>query len=140
MVASHEEPTPRPTHLLLLSASPLCCFVLRLLLQPSWTVAVFLRPLPALQCLWRHTGTPPLALLLDLSSPWDGYTVAYQIRTTAPSLLRALPILGLSDRASLLDRLRAHVVGIDAILLKPFAPHALLDLLTTWETNPPRKH
>lgn len=117
--------------LMVLDDSPTTCSILRRLLErEEWVVETYLRPLPAMQALWQ-AETPPSALILDIGLPnLDGYQVAQLVRTKAPAHLRALPIIGLSIRDGVMDRVKARLAGMNDYVTKPFDPEELLALLT----------
>lgn len=122
-----------PTSVMVIDDSPTACFVIGCVFARAWIpVETYVRPLPALKELWDPTRLPPVALILDVELPQlDGYQIAQLIRAKAPPNVRRLPIVGLSARDGALDRVKAHLVGMNAYLTKPFDPAELVDLVET---------
>ncbi len=121
----------KPARLVVIDDSPTACSVLRRILEREWwTVETYQRPLPALQALWKGADAPT-ALILEIGLPqMDGYQIAQMIREKAPTAaLRTLPIIGLSVRDGMLNRVKGYLVGMNAYLIKPFDPAELLGLL-----------
>jgi twitching motility two-component system response regulator PilG len=117
--------------------SPTVCAIVRLLLRDRWTVETYLRPFPALQDLWRQAETPPAAVILDVELPQlDGFAIACLLRQEAPAPLCSVPIIGISVRDGVLDRVKGRVAGMNAYLTKPFDPADLLHLLSTLSVGP----
>ena len=114
-----------------------CALLRRLLEREWWVVETYLRPLPAMKALWQ-AETPPSALLLDIGLPnLDGYQVAQLIRSKAPELLRSLPIIGLSARDGVMDRVKARLAGMNGYVTKPFDPDQLIALLELYRQQRP---
>ena len=68
----------------------------------------------------RVLDDPPDVVLLDWVIPGlSGIEILRQIRLNART--RSLPVLMLTARTDREDRLRAHELGIDAFIAKPFA-------------------
>lgn len=70
----------------------------------------------------------PSAILMDINMPEiDGYELCKILRQT--DALKEIPIIMLTGRDGLIDRMRAHMVGATEYLTKPIEPQALLDVL-----------
>lgn len=120
--------------------SPTVCAIVRRVLEREWwAVETYLRPLEALHALWQRADNPPAAVILDVQLPQvDGYEITHLIRTRAPESLRSVPILGLSARDGIVDRVKGRVVGMDAYLAKPFDPSELLQQVAIFPVQPLR--
>lgn len=69
-----------------------------------------------------RSSDPPDLMLLDMVLPdEDGLVLARQIRTRS-----SIPIMVLSAREKLSDRLAALELGVDDYMVKPFAPEELV--------------
>lgn len=124
--------------ILVVDDSPTACSIVRRVLEREWwVVETYLQPLLALQMLWQRADDPPAALILDIQLPHlDGYQITQMVRNSAPKPLRLVPIIGLSARDRLLDRVKGRVAGMDAYLTKPFDPADLLQQLSTLPVGP----
>ena len=124
---------------LVIDPSLTLCRVLELeLIQAGWQTRTFQRPLEALQYLHQQVATPPVALILDIDLPqMDGLAVTHLVRTDASEALRVLPILALTSRDRVLDRVQAKLVGINASLIKPFRVQDLIERLQHLLSIPP---
>jgi twitching motility two-component system response regulator PilG len=70
----------------------------------------------------------PSAILMDINMPEiDGYELCKILRQT--DALKETPIIMLTGRDGLIDRMRAHMVGATEYLTKPIEPQALLHAL-----------
>lgn len=75
----------------------------------------------------RRVPAPDL-VLLDIDLPrLDGYEVAAILRTNAA--FADVPILMLSGRDGLMDRVRSKMVGAGAFIAKPFRPAELVAIV-----------
>lgn len=91
----------------------------------GYQVLELMEPARALTALARHK---PALILMDISMPeLDGYELCRLLRQS--SLLRAVPIVMLTGRDGLIDRLRAKMVGATDYITKPFVPQQLLALV-----------
>ena len=73
----------------------------------------------------------PNLILLDVKMPrMDGYKLCKMIKSHART--RAIPVVMLSGRDGVFDKLRGKMVGCDAYITKPFEPE---DLLTCVRRN-----
>ncbi len=67
----------------------------------------------------------PDLILMDINMPdIDGYKLAYMLRQSA--LLKDIPILMLTGRDGVLDRVKAKMVGAAGYISKPFNPQELV--------------
>jgi twitching motility two-component system response regulator PilG len=79
-------------------------------------------PSKALTELVRHR---PVLILMDVNMPEiDGYELSRMLRQSKQ--LKDIPIVMLTGRDGLMDRLRAQVLGITEYITKPFEPGRLL--------------
>lgn len=88
----------------------------------GYRVLGLLEPARALTELVRHK---PALVLMDISMPdIDGYELCNLLRQS--TLLRNIPIVMLTGRDGLFDRVRARMVGAKDYITKPFEPQHLL--------------
>jgi twitching motility two-component system response regulator PilG len=91
----------------------------------GYEVMSLLKPAQAMTKLIR---THPMLILMDISMPdINGYELCQLLRKS-PSL-KNIPILMLSSRDGLFDRLKAKMVGADDYMTKPFTPTDLVNLV-----------
>jgi twitching motility two-component system response regulator PilG len=91
----------------------------------GYEVINLLKPAQAMTKLIR---THPTLILLDISMPdINGYELCQLLRKS-PSL-KQVPILMLSSRDGLFDRLKAKMVGANDYMTKPFTPTDLVNLV-----------
>lgn len=70
----------------------------------------------------------PIVILMDIEMPKiDGYELCRQARQV--EVLRQIPIVMLTGREGIIDRVRAKMAGCTAYLTKPFNPQELLTLV-----------
>jgi twitching motility two-component system response regulator PilG len=82
---------------------------------------------------WLHEpgSRSPQLVLLDLTLPkMDGFTLARYFRSRP--LLHGTPIIILSRREGVLDRLKARLVGAQAYITKPFTTQELLAVVRAY--------
>ena len=80
--------------------------------EPAKAMSTFVRQKPDL-------------ILMDINMPdIDGYKLAYMLRQSA--LLKDIPILMLTGRDGVLDRVKAKMVGAVGYISKPFNPQELV--------------
>lgn len=98
----------------------------RLTLEASgYRVLELTEPARALTTLARNK---PALVLMDISMPdINGYELCQLLRQS--TLLREIPIVMLTGRDGLIDRLRARMVGATDYITKPFAPQQLLNIV-----------
>ncbi len=82
-------------------------------------------PTRALTALARYK---PALILMDISMPEiDGYELCQLLRQS--TLLKEIPIVMLTGRDGLIDRLRARMVGANDYITKPFTPQQLFNVV-----------
>ncbi len=82
-------------------------------------------PTRALTALARYK---PALILMDISMPEiDGYELCQLLRQS--TLLKEIPIVMLTGREGLIDRLRARMVGANDYITKPFTPQQLFTVV-----------
>lgn len=70
----------------------------------------------------------PNLVLMDISMPEiDGYELCRMLRLS--SALKEVPIVMLTGRDGLVDRIRARMVGATNYVTKPFQPQQLLNVV-----------
>ncbi|MDS3860429.1 response regulator [Thermosynechococcaceae cyanobacterium BACA0444] len=97
----------------------------RLILETSgYQVMGLTEPARAITALARQK---PNLVLMDITMPEvDGYELCRMLRQS--DLLKDVPIVMLTGRDGLIDRIRARMVGATDYLTKPFTPQELLTL------------
>lgn len=98
----------------------------KLVLEASgYQVLELMEPVRALTTLVRNK---PVLILMDISMPEiDGYELYKMLRQS--SGLREIPIVMLTGRDGLIDRIRARMVGATDYMPKPFNPNELLAIV-----------
>jgi twitching motility two-component system response regulator PilG len=82
-------------------------------------------PTQAIMSLLNHQ---PMVILMDIEMPGiDGYELCRLARQV--EVLRRVPIVMLTGREGIVDRVRARMAGCTAYLTKPFNPQELLKLV-----------
>jgi twitching motility two-component system response regulator PilG len=82
-------------------------------------------PTQAIVSLLNHQ---PVVILMDIEMPGiDGYELCRLTRQV--EVLRRVPIVMLTGREGIVDRVRARIAGCTAYLTKPFNPQELLKLV-----------
>lgn len=82
-------------------------------------------PTQAIMPLLNHQ---PIVILMDIEMPGiDGYELCRMARQV--EVLRRIPIVMLTGREGIIDRVRARIAGCTAYLTKPFNPQELLVLV-----------
>ena len=73
----------------------------------------------------------PDLVLCDIAMPGkDGFELLREIRSLDRSEGGEVPVVTITGLTRALDRMRAPAAGFDAILLKPFTPDALLQVVS----------
>ncbi|MDX2271406.1 MAG: response regulator [Cyanobacteriota bacterium] len=91
----------------------------------GYEVLSITEPAQALTALVRNR---PAVILMDVNMPEiDGYELSRMLRQSKQ--LREIPIVMLTGRDGLLDRLRAQLLGVTEYLTKPFDPATLLEAI-----------
>ncbi|WP_310418606.1 response regulator [Chamaesiphon sp. OTE_8_metabat_110] len=94
----------------------------------GYEVISLLKPAQAMTKLIR---THPMLILMDISMPdINGYELCQLLRKS-PSF-KHVPILMLSSRDGLFDKLKAKMVGADDYMTKPFTPTDLVNLVNKY--------
>ncbi len=94
----------------------------------GYEVLSLLKPAQAMTKLIR---AHPILILMDISMPdINGYELCQLLRKS-PSL-KTVPILMLSSRDGLFDRLKARMVGANDYMTKPFTPSELVNLVNKY--------
>lgn len=98
----------------------------KLILEASgYRVLELMEPARALTTLARQK---PVLILMDISMPEiDGYELCRLLRRS--NALQEIPIVMLTGRDGLIDRLRARMVGANDYMTKPFNPQELIDIV-----------
>lgn len=98
----------------------------KLILESSgYRVIELIEPARALTMLVRDK---PNVVLMDISMPEiDGYELCRMLRLS--SALKEVPIVMLTGRDGLVDRIRARMVGATNYVTKPFQPQQLLSVV-----------
>jgi len=90
--------------------------------RAGYGVLSILEPGQALTALVRQR---PVLILMDVMMPdIDGYELCRMLRQSKQ--LKDIPVVMMTGRDGLLDRLRAQMLGVSEFLPKPFAPQQLL--------------
>ena len=84
----------------------------------------------ALRWLTSEEARLPALIILDLTMPkMDGYTVLHYLRKHPATA--STPVIILSGRTSVVDRLKGRLAGACVYLTKPFHKQAILELVRT---------
>ncbi|AFZ43326.1 response regulator receiver protein [Halothece sp. PCC 7418] len=77
----------------------------------------------------------PVLILMDITMPdMNGYDLSRMLRKSAS--LAEVPIVMLTGRDGVVDRLRARMVGANDYITKPFNPHQLIQLVQALTRQP----
>jgi twitching motility two-component system response regulator PilG len=80
------------------------------------------------QALTTLVRSKPALVLMDINMPGiDGYELCRMFQQS--TLLRDIPIIMLTGRDGIIDRIRARMVGAVNYISKPFHPHELVSLV-----------
>ena len=83
------------------------------------------------QAMTKLMHTHPTLILMDISMPdINGYELCQLLRKSP--ILKSVPILMLSSRDGMLDRLKAKMMGANDYLTKPFTPTDLVNLVNKY--------
>jgi CheY-like chemotaxis protein len=73
----------------------------------------------------------PDLVLSDIAMPGkDGFELLREIRSLDPSLGGKVPVIAITGLSRPLDQIRAPAAGFDALLLKPFTPDVLMQVIS----------
>lgn len=109
-------------------------FVKLTLESSCYQVLSILDPTQAISTLAQ---SPPQLILMDIEMPhMDGYELCRRVRQI--EAFKDIPIVMLTGREGIIDRVRARMSGCSAYLTKPFNPQELLTLIQkmTADTEP----
>lgn len=99
--------------------------VTRILETVGYQVISITEPASALSILVRHK---PALILLDINMPEiDGYELCQMLNRSR--ILKEIPVVMLTGREGLVDRLRAKFIGVSEYLTKPFNPNELIEIV-----------
>ena len=94
----------------------------------GYKVVNILEPATALS---NFVTEKPHLILMDINMPdIDGYKLSYMFRQS--TLLQDIPIVMLTGRDGIVDRVRAKMVGAVHYISKPFVPQELLNIVTSY--------
>ncbi|MEB3212645.1 MAG: response regulator [Leptolyngbyaceae bacterium] len=121
----------RPT-IMCIDDSPTVQRKVRLILESSgYRVIGLTDPLTAISSLVREK---PSLVFLDISMPnLDGYDLCRMLRRSPA--LQSIPIVMLTGRDGLIDRVRAKMVGASGYITKPFDAQSLSDVIQKFVTR-----
>jgi twitching motility two-component system response regulator PilG len=115
---------------MILDDSPTICHILETTLRrQGYQVMSFQQPVLALRALFQTKEVPfPDLLFVDLILPrLNGFQVIQFLRDHPQS--RHLPIIAISRRDGLMDRLKARIVGANEYVTKPFKIQDIVELV-----------
>ncbi len=115
---------------MIIDDSPTICRILEVALRrQGHQVMSFQQPVLALYALFQTKEVPfPDLLLVDLILPrLNGFQVIQFLRNHAQS--RHIPIIVISRRDGLIDRLKARIVGANEYVTKPFTIQDIVALV-----------
>lgn len=120
---------PRPPLVLAIDDSPAVRTIVEYILaRAGLRVVTFPDGLEAIRALAEQRLAVPDLVLLDIGLPrLDGYEVAAVLRTN--EAFARVPILMLSGRDGIVDRVRSRMVGAATFVAKPFRPQQLVALV-----------
>jgi twitching motility two-component system response regulator PilG len=88
-----------------------------------------------LEALAALAEEPPVLIVLDVMLPrMDGYQVCSLIKRR--SGYEHIPVLMLTGKDGIFDKVRGKMVGCSAYITKPFEPHELLDAVRRYAPAP----
>jgi len=123
LIAPSQEPEQRHTVACIDDSKTVQKQVRGVLQMSGYDVLGITEPAQALTALVRQK---PAAILMDVNMPdIDGYELCSMLRQSRQ--LRDIPIIMLTGRDGLLDRLRAKTLGVECYLTKPFNPERLVE-------------
>lgn len=125
---------PKQTLVVVIDDSPTICKILETCLRRAGHQAVsYPDPVQALQALFRGEIARPDVLFVDLVLPhMDGYEVIKLLRARAE--FKAVPIIAISGRDSVVDRLKARLAGANDYVTKPFKTERILALVQKYSS------
>ena len=125
---------PKQTLVVVIDDSPTICKILETCLRREGHQAVsYLNPVQALQALFGGEIARPDVLFVDLVLPhMDGYEVIKLVR--ARPEFKATPIIAITGRDSVLDRLKARLAGANDYVTKPFKTERIVALVQKYSS------
>ncbi len=126
---------PKQTVVVVIDDSPTICKILETSLsREGYQVVSYLNPVQALQVLFQGEVARPDVLFVDLVLPqMNGYEVMRRLRAKAE--FKAVPIIAITGREGMLDRLKARLAGANDYVIKPFKTQHIVDLVQKY-TSP----
>ncbi|AFY37103.1 response regulator receiver protein [[Leptolyngbya] sp. PCC 7376] len=86
------------------------------------------------QALSTFVNKRPELILMDINMPdINGYELCRMFNQS--NIMKDIPVIMLTGRDGLLDRMRARVVGSTAYIAKPFKPQDLVELVQSYTQN-----
>lgn len=118
-----------PSIVVIDDSATVCAILETCLHRAGYQVTSFADPLPALRALFvTREIAPPDLFLVDLGlRHMDGYTVIRRLRNSQEHV--RTPIVVLSGRDGVLDRVKARLAGASEYLTKPFTVQQVTDKL-----------
>lgn len=131
------KPTPHPLRVVLIDDSPTIRKIVEVALhRAGYEVDTYADPVEALQTLAQEQRPPPALLLIDLGLPgMDGLEVIGVCR--AHPRLASLPIVVVTARGGVLQRLKARWAGAQGYITKPFKEVELLAVVRQYQSTSP---
>jgi twitching motility two-component system response regulator PilG len=125
---------PKQTLVVVIDDSPTICKILETCLRRAGhQAASYPDPVQALQALFRGEIARPDVLFVDLVLPhMDGYEVIKLLRARAE--FKAIPIIAISGRDSVVDRLKARLAGANDYVTKPFKTDHIVALVQKYSS------
>ena len=117
------------TLILIIDDSPTICKMLDMTAnREGYTACSFPDGYAALRWLASPEGRIPALIFLDLTMPrMDGFTVLRHLKSKPA--LAAVPVIVLTSREGMIDRLKARLAEVDEYLTKPFTQEQIVALL-----------
>ena len=102
--------------------------------REGYQAVSYQNPVQSLQALLRGEIARPDVLLVDLVLPqMDGYEVIKRLR--AKPELKAVPIIAISGRDGVVDRLKARLAGANDYVTKPFKTEHIVALVQKYSSQ-----
>ena len=127
--------TRKQAFVVIIDDSPTVCKILETCLhREGHQVISYLNPVQALRALLRGEIARPDALFVDLALPqMDGYEVIKRLR--AKPEFKLTPIIAISGRDGVLDRLKARLAGANDYVTKPFKTQHIVALVQKYTSQ-----
>lgn len=124
-MTTHVDGANRQTTLLLVEDNYSLRDYLKTILEPYYTIWTAENGQQALEILKENQQTLPSLVLSDIMMPiMDGFQLLETLKTSES--FRHLPVVMLTARADVQDKIKALRIGVDDYLLKPFEEEELL--------------